>query len=349
MPLPFRSALAFCLAASCVASGCATRGAPPSSETMQVRGRHLYSAAGERVVLRGVNEMFAWSDDRTGRTILPQIARTGANAVRIVTMPDFTARDLDRVVANSVRHGMIPMVECHAATGKWEQLGACVDYWTRPEIAATIRKHRRWVLLNIANEAGGEVSREAFLAGYRDAIARIRAAGIDVPLVIDGSDWGKEYRMLLDSWGPLNAADPLGRIVVSAHSYWAGTQQERQAPYREIIERVLAENIPFVMGEGPTPAGFDCQPSPYEWAMAELDRAEIGWLAWSWGAVTNADCGTTQSFDLTRGGRFGAWASPAAEALMVSHPASVRNTARRPCSIPRAGPNCTRPGRSEPM
>ena len=329
----------------CLALALPAAASAQPSETMQVRGRFLYSAAGERVVLRGVNEMFVWSPDRTGAQTLPEIAKTGANAVRIMTMPAYSAENLDAILGNSVANGMIPMPECHAATGKWEKLGECIAYWSRPDIAAVIRKHRRWVLLNIANEAGAEVSREDFVSGYRDAIARIRAAGIDVPLVIDGSDWGKEYEILLDSWATLNAADPRRAIVMSAHSYWVGTEEERKAPYRAIIARVTRDNIPFLLGEGPTPSGWDCKASPYQWAMTALDRAEIGWLAWSWGMMPNGDCRAEKSYDITEGGKFGRWKSEAGEMLMISHPASIHNTSRRPCSIPQAGENCVRPER----
>ena len=47
-------------------------------------GRHLFSAAGEKVILRGVNEMFVWSNDKSGIRLLPEIAQTGANCVRLV-------------------------------------------------------------------------------------------------------------------------------------------------------------------------------------------------------------------------------------------------------------------------
>lgn len=325
-----------------LAAAPASGGAEPSG-TMNLRGRFLYTAAGERVVLRGVNEMFAHSDDPTGVRTLPEIARTGANAVRIMTTPDYSAANLDAVLGNAVSAGMIPIAECHAATGKWERLGECVSYWTRPDIAAVVRRHRRWVLVNIANEAGQKVPAATFVGGYRDAIARIRAAGIDVPLVVDGTDWGKEYRMLLDSWAALNASDPRHAIMVSAHSYWVGTWEERKAPYRAIIARVLRDRIPFLLGEGPTSAGWDCKASPYRWAMGELNRADIGWLTWSWGAVPNGDCRAENRYDVTDGGRFGRWKSDAGEALMMSDPASVRRTSRRPCSIGGAGAHCVSP------
>jgi mannan endo-1,4-beta-mannosidase len=313
------------------------------AETMRVEGRHLYTAAGERVVLRGVNEMFSISKDPTGSWAMAEIAKTGANAVRIFTLPNFPAADLDKAIGNAVAQGMIPIVECHAATGKWERLQDCVAYWTRPDVAGVIRRHRKWVLLNIANEAGAEVSRAAFVTGYRSAIGEIRAAGIDVPLVIDGSGWGQEHRMLLDSWSELNADDPQRKLIVSAHSYWIGTEAERKEHYRSIIAKVTGENIPFILGEGPTPSGYDCTPSPYQWALTELERAEIGWLAWSWGLAPNGDCKEANRYDMTRGGVFGHWKSEAGERIAISHPASIRNTSRRPCSIANAGPNCVRP------
>src|SRR3712207_7178944 len=114
--------------------------------------------------------MFSISKDPTGSWAMGEIAKTGANSVRIFTMTGFPADQLDKAIANAVANGMIPIPECHNATGKWEKLDECVGYWTRPDVAEVIRRHRRWVLLNIANEAGNEVSREDFLAGYRSAI-----------------------------------------------------------------------------------------------------------------------------------------------------------------------------------
>jgi mannan endo-1,4-beta-mannosidase len=69
---------------------------------MTVQGRFLYTAAGERVVLRGVNEMFSSSLDPTGERTLPEIAKTGANAVRIMTQPRYPAPHLCGLASNAV-------------------------------------------------------------------------------------------------------------------------------------------------------------------------------------------------------------------------------------------------------
>ena len=334
------------LVAAFALGACSTATMTPAAETMQVRGRHIYTAAGERVILRGVNEMFSISKDRTGSWVMAEIARTGANAVRIFVQSETPSEQLDALIANAVANGMIPIPECHSATGKWERLQLCVDYWTRGSVAAVIARHRKWVLLNIANEAGDQsVTADAFREGYLKAVARIRAAGIDVPLVIDGAGWGQEYRNLLASWAELNAQDPRHSIIVSAHSYWIGTEEERKAHYRAIISTVLSRNIPFILGEGPTPSGYDCTASPYRWAMSELHKAEIGWLAWSWGLHPNGDCRKENRYDMTEGGIFGRWKTDAGKDLAVAHPASIANSSRRPCSIPKAGRACVRPER----
>lgn len=43
----------------------------PDDETMTIRGGILYTAAGKRVILRDVNEMFSVSTDPTGARTAP--------------------------------------------------------------------------------------------------------------------------------------------------------------------------------------------------------------------------------------------------------------------------------------
>ena len=61
-----------------------------------VQDRYLYSKDNEKVILRGVNHMFIWTD-REGKTI-PEIAKTGANCVRIVWNTRGRIRDLDNII-----------------------------------------------------------------------------------------------------------------------------------------------------------------------------------------------------------------------------------------------------------
>lgn len=71
----------------------------------------------------GVNEMVVWlSTGNDGMPEFAEIAKTGANAVRIVCLTTESAADLDRTITNALSQKLTPMVELHDAAGKWEDL-----------------------------------------------------------------------------------------------------------------------------------------------------------------------------------------------------------------------------------
>src|SRR5690606_16875558 len=219
--------LAMAMAAA-AAPALAAADAEGERETMYVDGRFLYTAAGEKVALRGVNEMMVWSDDPTGEFVYPQIAKSGANAFRLVWSTKGGLELLEQSFENCLRHGMIPMVELHDATGNLDLVPAMVDYWTRPEVVDFVERRKKWLILNIANEPGdGDDTRAEFVDTYKTAIERIRGAGIEVPLVIDAPGWGQDERMILDAWRELRDHDPLRNVMFSVHTYWVDDQQAR--------------------------------------------------------------------------------------------------------------------------
>src|SRR5262249_10797113 len=152
-------------------------------------------------------------NDQDGAISFPQIRAAGGNTVRIVwmTATEFfvpTANDLDVILGNATANHLIPMIELHDATGNLWGVPALVDYWTRPDIVAVLKKHERFLLVNIANEAGAwDTTVQDFTDVYRDAITRMRAAGIHAPLVIDAPDSGKNIDALLDASATLQNAD----------------------------------------------------------------------------------------------------------------------------------------------
>ena len=135
-------------------------------DTMYVDGRHLYSAAGEKVVLRGVNEMYVWSGNKNGSWSLPEIAKTGANCVRLVWGQGQSTSTLAALIENCVNNKMIAMPECHDATGDWSKLDQCINFWNDPKVISAVQRNKKWTLVNIANEAGnGNVSAYVFKTG----------------------------------------------------------------------------------------------------------------------------------------------------------------------------------------
>ncbi len=85
--------------------------------TMYIKDRFLFTAAHEKVILRGVNEIIVWSQDPTGKEILSEIAKTGANSTRLVWTTQNDPKKLDILIQNCLNNVMIPMFELHDATG----------------------------------------------------------------------------------------------------------------------------------------------------------------------------------------------------------------------------------------
>lgn len=305
----------------------------PQKETMFVNGRFLYTSANEKVVLRGVNEMFVWSGDKTGQQILPEIAKTGANTVRLVWTTEGSLEEYDALIQNCIKNNMIPMVEIHDATGDFSKFDIVLNYWLQPEVKEMINKHQKWVLLNIANEVGdGNVSDSVFIAKYSNAISKLREAGYKMPLIIDAPDWGKDEKMISRTWQRILAQDRLKNTMFSVHTYWVDKNAE--ARLDNFIAEVVKQNIPFLFGEGPEPYGWDCSTSfPYLHCMKLAQVNEIGWLTWSWGAVKNGDCKNKGAFDMTSDGQFGSWNSDWGRLISVDDAHSIQKTSIRPKSI----------------
>lgn len=301
-----------------------------AQKTMQVKGRFLYTPTGEKVILRGVNEMFIWSNDLTGEQTFPEIAKTGANVVRIVWLssdenPRGTAANLDKAITNCIAAGMIPMPELHGATGKWDKLQSQVDYWIKPEVLTVLEKHEPYLLLNIANEVGDHgVSTSQFKEGYTKAISRMRAAGIKCPLVIDASSWGQSIDVLQASGPYLIEQDPLDNLLFSVHMWWTAPDGATDRIKNEIKESV-AQQLPLIIGEF-APMGVGCAKSiDYKTIMEQCQKHDIGWLAWSWGLQDNGDC---KLMDMTNDEKRGkssglfSWGLEVAE----TDPNSIKNT-----------------------
>jgi mannan endo-1,4-beta-mannosidase len=332
---------ALVLVSATLPSSCEGEAAAATSATgYRVEGREILDPCGEPFVMRGVNHPTIFVD-RQGAA-MEEIAETGANAVRIFW---FATRDVplaaaeDAVMA-AVDNGMVPMIELHDSTCKWD-LEPIVEYWTRPESVEFIRRHEAYLMVNIANEASAPSS-EAFRDAYVEIVERMREAGIHTPLVIDGSRCGRDYEVLFEHGAELLDADPDHNLVFSAHLYDALDPDELTAVLEESIEL----DLPFIVGEFThrSPPGCGNQ-IEYAHLISEAERLGIGWLAWSWGdddpdSHWNSDC---PQFDMTRTFSFESLEGWGKE-VAVDHPASIANTAVRPRSL-RTG-SCDRPSKA---
>lgn len=301
----------------------------PMGDTMYIEGRHLWSAEGEKVILRGVNEMFVWSDDETGTSFLPEIKQSGANCVRLVwTEEKGDKQSLVELIENCIGQKMIAMPECHSATGEWDKLDVCIDFWKDPVLLEGIQRNRKWTLVNIGNEVGdGNVTAQQFSEGYRRAIDSLRGWGYTVPLVIDASNWGQDVEVILDTWEEILEHDPLHNILFSVHSYWSDSRN-----YSIIANESVNNGLPVIIGEGPSPTAYpNCGVLNYQEGLNVCQENEIGWLMWSWGGLANGHC--VPNFDLAHDGIFGSWVSEHAADMVVDHAASLMQTSVHPPSF----------------
>lgn len=297
--------------------------------TMYVDGRFLYDRCGEKVILRGANVgMFKYAK---GIESIPELARTGANSARLTFRWIYnknTPQMVDSAIQLTIENDMIPVAELHDATGKWSKLKFCVDYWCRPEMVEVLRKHERYLILNIANEAGNfDVTDSAFRAEYKEAILRLRAAGLHMPLMIDAAGWGRRQSYLLKNGNYLLENDPQHNLIFSWHPWDA---KKPQSFYKETIDQSIQENICMVVGEFSHIDVLYKNPIDYQYIMQYCQEQQIGWLVWWW-------YGNDQH-SLTEDGVFGNWANlPYGENVTVSGDYCIANTSVRPHSVMHRG------------
>jgi mannan endo-1,4-beta-mannosidase len=230
---------------------------------------------------------------------------------------------LDVLIGNCIRNKMIPIIELHDATGKWEMLDSCVNYWIRPDVRKVIIKYQKYLLLNIANEAGtGKVTMDEFRKKYAELVQKMRSAGINVPLMIDAANWGRNEEYLLANASYLLQQDPLHNLLFSWHIWDAGIRESR---IQSAIDRSIQLNIPFVIGEF-APMEVKCKCCiPYKYIMQYSQQKDIGWLAWSWGPG-NSDC---EKMDMTKTVSFDTLFDWGLE-VATTDPYSIKNTSVRP-------------------
>lgn len=272
-----------------------------------VQDRFLYSKDNEKVVLRGINHMFIWTD-REGKTI-PEIAKTGANCVRIVWNTRGRVSDLDNIISLCIANGMIPIPEIHDTTGNWDRLSDALEFWLREETLQMITNHQEYLILNVGNEPGNkEYPSDEFFSVYNLVVTKMRAAGVRVPIMIDADNWGQNEKNLLEVGPRLLQNDPEHNLLFSIHMWWPSERHSSVLTgYSTVEERVSATlekavelKLPLIVGEFAPMAVAGTREIPYKHIMAECERLSVGWLCWSWGPG-NFD---SPDMDMTEHGSF---------------------------------------------
>jgi mannan endo-1,4-beta-mannosidase len=277
------------------------------STTFFVMGSRLMDPCGKMVVLRGMNKLIIFDTiDPLGDLSIPEIAKTGANCIRVgwgiknLNLTPTSPADLDHIIQTCRDNGMIPIVGLWDYTdepdGGFSRLPEYTAFWTSQEMVQLVKKHEGCLIVNIANEAatGDEDNNDdlqEFVRAYSFSVQQIRAAGINVPLVIDGMDQGKSLRCFSKIGAELTAADPLHNLLFSFHPYWPKRLTTGTTSILDAFHEAIDAEIPFIMGEiskfGAWADGASvCSAAGEVDYMQFIELANtyrIGWLAWEWG------------------------------------------------------------------
>lgn len=247
-----------------------------------VSDSNLYDANGNQFVMRGVNHAHSWYKD-TYTEAIPAIAATGANTIRIVLSDggQYQKDDINIVrnlIETAEANNLVAVLEVHDATGSdsLSDLNRAVDYWI--EIKDALIGKEDTVIINIVNEWYGTWDGRPWADGYKQAIPRLRDAGLTHTLMIDAAGWGQFPSSIHQYGREVFNADRLGNIMFSIHMYeYAGGDAQT---VRDNINGVINQDLAFVIGEfGHYHTDGDVDEDTI---LSYAEQTGVGWLAWSW-------------------------------------------------------------------
>ncbi|MGL4630170.1 MAG: cellulase family glycosylhydrolase, partial [Leadbetterella sp.] len=285
------------------------------TQTMYIQGRTMYDITGQPFIMRGVN--YSLHDDWgfPGADLLTEIEKSKSNTVRLQfyktpngSRPIITNIHLDSLLTKCKRLRIMPVVELHDLTCA-EDVNRVntelISWWTDPARVAIFNKHKKYLIINLANEVGRyrwagytTTSLNNWKDSYKTAITSIRNAGLDIPIMIDAPDCGTDVKAIVDGGQEIIDHDPKKNVIFSVHSYWAGYNG-----YTDLTNAINA-NLPLVFGEiankqddyvnnstsychynldGTTdPPNNPTNGFQYQTLLTTLKNNNIGWLAWAW-------------------------------------------------------------------
>lgn len=273
----------------------------------KVVGDTLYDAKGNEFVMRGINHAHTWFRNNMD-TALEGIAATGANTVRIVLSDGdqwtrIPVEEVKKVIDKCKSLKMIAVVEVHDGTGKDDvsYLNNAVDYWI--EVKDALIGNEAYVILNIANEWYGSWDNlDKWADGYKQAIPKLRAAGIKNTIMVDAAGWGQLSNSFIKYGKDVLAADEQQNTMFSIHMY--GTAGKNKSTIKKAINGAIVLDMCLVVGEfGHDHSDGDVDEATILSMSVEKNK---GYIGWSWkgngGGVEYLDiakdwAGTTLSSD----------------------------------------------------
>lgn len=265
-------------------------------------GSKLLDANGNEFVMRGCNYSYAWQRGHEG-SVIPAAKRIGCNAIRIqlstgAKWPKCTYSDLERLISLCEENKLVAVFNTHDETGSdsVDDLMNAVNYWI--EMKDLLNAHASTVIVNISNEWCGKWDSSNWANGYKQAVGKLREAGLTNTLMIDAAGWGQYPRSVSDRGGEVANTDPLSNVMYSVHIYQDAGPTDAKA--RQAIDYTLNAGVPAVVGEfAYCHQGYDIA---YQAVMDYCAEKNVGYMVWSWtGNGSGAEaCDMFGSYDDSR-------------------------------------------------
>ncbi|WP_300977664.1 cellulase family glycosylhydrolase [Flavobacterium sp.] len=293
---------------------------------LSISGRELKDSCGQSIVLRGANITSIWMADK-GIGELAELAKTGANCARIVLDMNHNAAYTEPIIQACLANKMIPIIEIHDFTGDQNNIPSVIlpqaaAYWIAADRLALIQKYQNYLIVNLANEpeSWNGTTEDAYYKANKTAIATLRNAGIQCPIMIDGMHFGQDHLFFVHQGATLLNDDPLHKLLYSVHAYWIGeTTTQIDTRFNEMNQA----NLPFVIGELAKNAdGTPTATVNYEYIIQKAQNYNMGWLAWWWG---NLDAGQNNGLSMTPTGLYNDLTG-AGLIMAKTSPYSIKNT-----------------------
>jgi hypothetical protein len=300
-------------------NGCPTTPPPASSTVYHVSGRNLLDPCGDRVIVRGV-EQFFWNEGWLAPSFVTEVAKTGANAMRVIPMiagnsdgrPAVSLAVVEDLIQRGIQGKMLVDVAING--------GKDPTVYLRDDVKALLLRYEKNIVIHAVGEAY-ESTGLAWATRVKGVISQLRAGGYKAPLYIMSIDGGRNLPAILQYGPEILNADPLKNVVFGWQAYWGQSsyyQNKYGMTLADAMGRVRDAGIPIQVGAAKIGDAIDGLVN-YMPILTAAQTYGIGWLWWDW-RMSNGN--------LTTDGVYGHWA-PGGQQIAVSDPASIQNTSTR--------------------
>uniref|UniRef100_UPI0005600555 hypothetical protein n=1 Tax=Myxosarcina sp. GI1 TaxID=1541065 RepID=UPI0005600555 len=248
---------------------------------LQVKGRFLYDANGDKVIMRGIENVVRygeyqgsgeWNDPYENGSLIDgngdnvaELAKTGANATRLIGgRPNEFKNALEEAIDNNL----------------WVSIGH-VDFRDK-QVMKTIKDYEAYVTLH----AQGEVVHEDENKWRKDsikAIKEIRALGYKAPIEITAGFYGQRFEMILNQGKAILNSDPLNNVVFVTQAY---SEIELRGGVTNTLDKLQNFPAPILVGASNfgigLENGYGNKPNTYKKVWDETYKRDLGSFYWVW-------------------------------------------------------------------